>query len=42
MLIIGNVGTKQEAEEITAIAKVFAIGIRARKLAQEINKKETK
>jgi len=38
MLIVGQVNSKEEANEITFIAKLFVVGQRARLLAQE-NKK---
>ena len=41
MLIVGQVDSKEEANEITFIAKLFVVGQRARLLAQE-NKKENK
>lgn len=36
MLIVGQVSTKEEAEEITFIAKMFIVGQRARFLAKQI------
>jgi len=39
MLIVGQVSDKEEAKEITFIAKLFVVGQRARHLAHE-NKKE--
>ena len=40
MLIVGQVSSKEEASEITFIAKLFVVGQRARLLAQESNKKK--
>ena len=40
MLIVGQVSSKEEANEITFIAKLFVVGQRARYLAQEKNKKK--
>jgi hypothetical protein len=42
MLIVGQVSSKEEANEITFIAKLFVVGQRARDLAQETNKKKKK
>jgi len=39
MLIVGQISSKEEASEITFIAKLFVVGQRARLLAQEANKK---
>ena len=38
MMIVGQVANKEEANEITFIAKLFVVGQRARYLAQEIKK----
>ena len=38
MLIVGQVSSKEEANEITFIAKLFVVGQRARYLAQERKK----
>ena len=38
MIIVGQVSSKEEANEITFIAKLFVVGQRARVLAQEDNK----
>ena len=38
MMIVGQVADKEEANEITFIAKLFVVGQRARHLAQEIKK----
>ena len=35
MLIVGQVSSKEEANEITFIAKLFVVGQRARYLAQQ-------
>ncbi len=35
MLIVGQVSSKEEANEITFIAKLFIVGQRARFLAQQ-------
>jgi hypothetical protein len=37
MLIVGQVSSQEEANEITFIAKLFVVGQRARLLAQEQN-----
>ena len=42
MLIVGQVSSKEEANEITFIAKLFVVGQRARYLAQEKKKKNCK
>mgnify|MGYP006298312245 CR=1 FL=1 len=39
MLIVGQVSNKEEAKEITFIAKLFVVGQRARNLAREKDKK---
>ena len=39
MLIVGQVSSKEEANEITFIAKLFVVGQRARTLANEGKKK---
>ena len=39
MQIVGNVSSKEEANEINLIAQLFVVGQRARLLAQESNKK---
>ena len=38
MIIVGQVSSKEEANEITFIAKLFVVGQRARFLAQEEGK----
>ena len=38
MLIVGQVSSKEEANEITFIAKLFVVGQRARFLAQQREK----
>ncbi len=38
MMIVGQVNNKEEANEITFIAKLFVVGQRARYLAREIKK----
>jgi hypothetical protein len=38
MIIVGQVSSKEEANEITFIAKLFVVGQRARFLAQGENK----
>ena len=40
MMIVGQVNNKEEANEITFIAKLFVVGQRARHLAKEIKNKE--
>jgi hypothetical protein len=40
MLIIGQVSTKEEAEELTFIAKLFTVGQRARLLAREMRDRQ--
>jgi len=35
MLIVGQVSNREEANEITFIAKLFVVGQRARNLAQD-------
>lgn len=43
MMIVGQVNNKEEANEITFIAKLFVVGQRARDLAHERdNKKQNK
>ena len=42
MLIVGQVSSKEEANEITFIAKLFVVGQRARDLAHENEKKKGK
>ena len=42
MLIVGQVNSKEEANEITFIAKLFVVGQRARDLAQETKCKKKK
>jgi hypothetical protein len=42
MLIVGQVSSKEEANEITFIAKLFVVGQRARDLAQETKRKKKK
>ena len=39
MKIVGQVNNKEEANEITFIAKLFVVGQRARHLAHESKKK---
>jgi hypothetical protein len=39
MLIVGQVDSKEEANEITFIAKLFVVGQRARYLAQKKDEK---
>lgn len=39
MMIVGQVSDKDEAKEITFIAKLFVVGQRARDLAHECDKK---
>ena len=39
MLIVGQVSNKEEARDITFIAKLFVVGQRARDLARENKKK---
>ena len=39
MLIVGQVSNKEEANEISFIAKLFVVGQRARELANEKKKK---
>jgi len=40
MQIVGQVSNKEEANEITFIAKLFMVGQRARFLAQQNDKKK--
>jgi len=40
MMIVGQVSSKEEASEITFIAKLFVVGQRARDLAHEKNNKK--
>mgnify|MGYP006282395945 CR=1 FL=1 len=40
MLIVGQVNNKEEANEITFIAKLFVVGQRARDLAHQKDKKD--
>jgi len=40
MLIVGQVNSKEEANEITFIAKLFVVGQRAKELAQETKQKK--
>lgn len=40
MLIVGQISNKEEANEITFIAKLFVVGQRARDLAQETKNKK--
>jgi len=40
MLIVGQVNNKEEANEITFIAKLFVVGQRARDLAREKDKEK--
>ena len=37
MMIVGQVSSPDEAEEIESITKLFVVGNRARVLAQQIN-----
>ena len=39
MIIVGQVSSKEEAKEITFIAKLFVVGQRARVLSQQNEKK---
>ena len=39
MLIVGQIANKEEANEITFIAKLFVVGQRARDLAHETKEK---
>ena len=38
MMIVGQISDKEEAKEITFIAKLFVVGQRARQLAHESEK----
>ena len=40
MMIVGQVNNKEEANEITFIAKLFVVGQRARNLAHERDKEK--
>ena len=40
MMIVGQVNNKEEANEITFIAKLFVVGQRARDLAHQKDKKK--
>lgn len=40
MLIVGQVNSKEEANEISFIAKLFVVGQRARDLANENKKRK--
>jgi len=40
MIIVGQVSSKEEAQEITFIAKLFAVGQRAQVLAHQSNKEK--
>lgn len=40
MLIVGQVSSPQEAHEISMMAKLFIVGIRARKLGKMSRKKK--
>ena len=42
MLIVGQVSSQEEANEITFIAKLFVVGQRAKELAQETKQKKKK
>ena len=42
MLIVGQVSSQEEANEITFIAKLFVVGQRARDLAHQNNNKKKK
>jgi hypothetical protein len=42
MLIVGQINDKEEASEITFIAKLFVVGQRARYLARETKYKKEK
>jgi len=39
VVIVGEVSTKEEAEEITCLAKRFVVGIRARELGKQSRSK---
>ena len=41
MIIVGQVNNKEEANEISFIAKLFVVGQRARDLAQQNKKKNS-
>jgi len=41
MLIVGQVSSKEEANEITFIAKLFVVGQRARHLAHQKDQKNS-
>lgn len=41
MIIVGNVGTKEEADEILSIAHIFAVGMRSQELSKQ-TKQEVK
>jgi hypothetical protein len=38
MMIVGQISSKEEAQEITFIAKLFVVGQRARYLAHQCDK----
>jgi len=38
MMIVGQISSEEEAQEITFIAKLFVVGQRARVLAHQCNK----
>lgn len=40
MIIVGQVSSREEANEITFITKLFVVGQRARDLAREIKSKK--
>jgi hypothetical protein len=40
MMIVGQISNKEEAKEITFIAKLFVVGQRARDLAHNLDKKK--
>jgi len=40
MMIVGQVSNKEEAKEITFIAKLFVVGQRARDLAHDLKKED--
>jgi hypothetical protein len=42
MIIVGQINSKEEANEINFIAKLFVVGQRARDLAQETKCKNKK
>lgn len=42
MMIVGQISSKEEAQEITFIAKLFVVGQRARFLAHQCEKTKQK